>query len=178
MGEAGERVILASSGRKNGADLRVDVRLLAHKDGRTRIVVDWFEGIRYTDSETVWEAATLADAIGLGTAFNDAVARLKRDGFRGLKPFPAVYAYEIAEAVAYVKLTGEQPRLGEDFHLQLSALDAEALASPVGVNAEREEPADERRSALLESLARRSFPELEGDGLEELTKPGHPRADS
>lgn len=116
------RVLAATSGRNSKRGLRADIRLLAYKGGRVKTVVELFKGVRWISDVVAFEGEGPVDATLAGRAFNDSVAILKKDGFRGLEPIEAVHGLELAEAAIYVAHTGEQPKLDENLEIDEDAL--------------------------------------------------------
>lgn len=111
------RVIVATSGRREGEAKRVYLRLLAEKDGQIWTEVEIYEGIRCLGSRVLYSGSDAMGATVAGRVFNETVRALTADGVEGLEEIPAVYGYEIAEAAVLVQKSGQQPHLDADFKL-------------------------------------------------------------
>jgi hypothetical protein len=111
VGEESGRLIVGTEGRK--AEIRLQVLLIAHHSGRVETIVNYV-GV---GGRSIFEGeAALSPAVAL-RAYNEAVQTFADQGFEGLEAIPSQYAYEIAEAAAFVRLTGEEPELDGDFRL-------------------------------------------------------------
>jgi hypothetical protein len=100
VGEESGRLIADTEGQK--ADIRLQVLLVAHQSGRVETIVNYL-GV---GGRSIFEGeGALSAAAALG-AYNEAVQTFTDQGFEGMEEIPSQYAYEIAEAAAFVRLTG------------------------------------------------------------------------
>jgi hypothetical protein len=118
------RVIVATSGRREGEAKRTEVRLMAKKDGEVWTALEVYDGIRCLDTRVLHAGTDAKDAAIAGRVFNETVRALSADGIAGLEEIPADYGYEIAEAAAFVLRSGQQPHLDAAFALSDEDLEA------------------------------------------------------
>lgn len=155
MDAGSARVIAVTEGEKE--DVRLQVALVAHTDGRVETLVNYV-GVGARTLVEGEEALMTAHAVGV---YNEAVETFSGQGFEGMNAIPVEYALEIAEAAAYVRLTGEQPELDEHFRLKATAAEHDVIADVQAVVG-----AELRGDAFKGFEGFVSFDELQNGGLE------------
>jgi hypothetical protein len=165
--EASGRLIAGTHGSHPQLEERVALELFAHRDGRAELRLSVFEGVRFVGERTLCEGYGALLAAGIVREFNEAVEKMTGKGFEGLSPIPVEYALEIAEAVAYVGLSGRQPLLDEKFRIKTLAPDEEAvLSASETVAAELHGDAFEGFTGFV------SFDELRNGALKDVPETG------
>jgi hypothetical protein len=105
-------VIATTEGQKD--DVRLQVGLVANIDGSVETFVTYV-GVGTNVLVEGEGAMMVAQAVRV---YNEAVETFAGQGFQGMEPIPVEYSLEIVEAVAYVRLTGEEPDLDDKFRLR------------------------------------------------------------
>jgi hypothetical protein len=95
-------------------DVRLQVGLVANMDGSVETFVTYV-GVGTNVLVEGEGAMMVAQAVSV---YNEAVETFTGQGFQGMEPIPVEYSLEIVEAVAYVRLTGEEPDLDDKFRFR------------------------------------------------------------
>jgi hypothetical protein len=144
-------------------DVRLQVGLVANVDGSVETFVTYV-GVG-TNVLVEGEGAMLvAQAVRV---YNEAVETFTGQGFQGMEPILVEYSLEIVEAVAYVRLTGEEPDLDDKFRLR-----SQSERSRVMADVTEAVRADLHGDAFKGFDGFVSFDELRNGALEAVPKTG------
>jgi hypothetical protein len=97
-------------------DVRLQIGLVANMDGSVETFVTYV-GVGTNVLVEGEGAMMVAQAVRV---YNEAVETFTGQGFQGMELIPVEYSLEIVEAVAYVRLTGEEPDLDDKFRLSMT----------------------------------------------------------
>jgi hypothetical protein len=94
--------VIGTTGQQGKA--RAEVRIEARQGGPIRVIVERYEQIECQDIQVVYEGDQTIQA---GRIYLKVVTTFKSEGFRGLKPIQSGHAFDAAQSIAHVVLTGQ-----------------------------------------------------------------------